>query len=161
MSFLEELISNELTHRRRSENVLDLYKHKPTTRPRQTAPLLVTSSPISTTMAAAAAATTAAADAARDGQTALDLRLAKHLTPPPPAATNNHNHNVAFSPVSVHAALALTAAGAHGATLAQLLAFLGAPSAEELADFGRRVADRVLADRSGAGGPRVLFGGGV
>jgi len=83
---------------------------------------------------------------------------------PPPAAaaaTNNHNHNVAFSPVSVHAALALTAAGARGATRAQLLAFLGAPSAEGLADFGRRVADRVLADRSDAGGPRVLFGGGV
>ena len=69
--------------------------------------------------------------------------------PPPPTTTTSH------------AALALTAAGARGATLAQLLAFLGAPSAEELADFGRRVADRVLADRSDAGGPRVLFGGGV
>ncbi|CAD6253453.1 unnamed protein product [Miscanthus lutarioriparius] len=45
--------------------------------------------------------------------------------------------------------------------LAQLLAFLGAPSAEELVDFGHHIADRVLADRSGAGGPRVLFGGGV
>ena len=60
--------------------------------------------------------------------------------------------------MSVHAALELVAAGARDATL---LAFLGAPSAEGLADFGRRVAGRVLADRSDAGGPRVLFGGGV
>ncbi|WVZ50933.1 LOW QUALITY PROTEIN: hypothetical protein U9M48_002138 [Paspalum notatum var. saurae] len=69
--------------------------------------------------------------------------------------------NVAFSPLSVYAALALVAVGARGATLAQLLAFLGAPSADGLADFSRRVAHRVLADRSDAGGPRVLFGGGV
>ena len=112
-------------------------------------------------------AATDAATAARDGQTALALRLAKHLAPPAPGSEDSAatamatNKNVAFSPVSVHAALALTAAGARGATRAQLLAFLGAPSAEGLADFGRRVADRVLADRSDAGGPRVLFGGGV
>ncbi|CAD6256590.1 unnamed protein product [Miscanthus lutarioriparius] len=95
-------------------------------------------------------------------ETALELRLAKHLAPPPPHAEGsaaNNNNNVAFSPLSVHAALAI--AGARGATQAQLLAFLGGPSAEELADFGRLVADSVLADRSGAGGPRVLFGGGV
>ncbi|CAD6253456.1 unnamed protein product [Miscanthus lutarioriparius] len=108
-----------------------------------------------------------AATAARDGQTALALRLAKHLAPQAPgaedsfAATTAANKNVAFSPLSVHAALALTAAGTNGATLAQLLAILGAPSAEGLADFGRRVADHVLANRSGAGGPHVLFGGGV
>ncbi|WVZ50973.1 hypothetical protein U9M48_002169 [Paspalum notatum var. saurae] len=112
------------------------------------------------------------ATAARDGQTALALRIAEHLAPPPPCATSDRSAaagdgggNVAFSPVSVHAALALAAAGARGATLAQLLAFLGAPSAEGLADFCRRVADRVLDDRSGsgsgAGGPRVLFGGGI
>ncbi|KAL6654036.1 hypothetical protein ACP70R_007501 [Stipagrostis hirtigluma subsp. patula] len=62
---------------------------------------------------------------------------------------------------SVHAALALVAAGARGDTLAQLLAFLGAPSATALADFGRRVANGVLADRSDSGGPRLLFGGDV
>ena len=61
----------------------------------------------------------AAADAAaRDGQTALVLRLAKHLAPPPPGAGADDGSaataaaNIAFSPVSVHAALALAAAGA-------------------------------------------------
>ncbi|WVZ50908.1 hypothetical protein U9M48_002114 [Paspalum notatum var. saurae] len=118
-----------------------------------------------------------AAAAARDGQTALALRLAKHLAPPPATAggadddhasargcvNGNGNGNVAFSPVSVYAALALVAAGARSATLGQLLAFLGAPSAEGIPDFSRRVGDRVLADRSDACWPRVLFGfgGGV
>lgn len=98
--------------------------------------------------------------AVRDGQTALALRLAKHLAPCG-EGDGAAAENVAFSPVSVHAALALVTAGARGATLAQLLAFLGAPSARVLVGFGRRVADRVLADRSGSGGPRVLFGGGI
>ncbi|CAN6372555.1 unnamed protein product [Urochloa humidicola] len=103
-----------------------------------------------------AAALDAATAAARDGQTALALRLTKNLVAP------DGGGNVAFSPVSVHAALALVAAGARGATLAQLLAFLGAPSAEGLAGFGRDVvARRVLAGRAASGGPRVLFGGGV
>uniref|UniRef100_A0A0D9XTJ1 Serpin domain-containing protein n=1 Tax=Leersia perrieri TaxID=77586 RepID=A0A0D9XTJ1_9ORYZ len=94
------------------------------------------------------------------GHTALALRLAKHLAPAKNTAAGA-GENVAFSPLSVHAALALAAAGAGGATLAQLLAFLGAPSAADLAAFGRRVSDLVLADRSSSGGPRVLFGGGV
>ncbi|CAO2149370.1 unnamed protein product [Urochloa humidicola] len=106
-----------------------------------------------------AAALDAATAAARDGQTALALRLAKHLVVAPDAAAGG---NVAFPPVSVHAALALVVAGARGATLAQLLAFLGVPSAEGLASFGRDVvARRVIADRAASGGPRVLFGGGV
>lgn len=98
----------------------------------------------------------AAANAARDGQTALALRLTKHLAP-----TDATGKNVAFSPVSVHAGLALVAAGAGGATQAQLLSFLGAPTADGLAAFGRHVSERVLADRTDSGGPRVLFGGGV
>ncbi|XP_051182619.1 serpin-ZXA-like [Lolium perenne] len=98
----------------------------------------------------------------RDGQTTLALRLAKQLAPASGNTTTaTTKGNVAFSPVSIHAALSLVAAGARGATLDQLLAFLGAPSAAALADSGRRVVHRVLADRAASGGPRVLFGGGI
>ncbi|XBI87570.1 hypothetical protein VPH35_025645 [Triticum aestivum] len=102
------------------------------------------------------------ADAARDGQTALALRLAKLLAPVGDVDATAIERNVAFSPLSVHAALALMAAGARGTTQAQLLSFLGAPSASELAAFGRGIADSLLDDdRADTGGPRVLFGGGV
>ncbi|CAM0873847.1 unnamed protein product [Alopecurus aequalis] len=99
-------------------------------------------------------------DAVRDGQTTLALRLAKHLVPASGHATKTKG-NVVFSPVSIHAALSLVSAGARGATLDQLLAFLGAPSAEGLADFGRRIVHRVLGDQEASGGPRVLFSGGI
>lgn len=95
----------------------------------------------------------------RDGQTTLALRLAKQLAPA--SGNTTTKGNVAFSPVSIHAALALAATGARGATLQQLLAFLGAPSAAVLADFGRRIVHRVLGDREASGGPRVLFSGGI
>jgi serpin B len=98
--------------------------------------------------------------AIRDGQTSFALRLAKHLAPAGGNATKG-NVNVAFSPVSIHAALALLAAGARGATLNQLIAFLGAPSAAGLADCGRLIVHRVLGDRAASGGPRVLFSGGI
>ncbi|KAE8810494.1 Serpin-ZXA [Hordeum vulgare] len=45
---------------------------------------------------------------------------------------------------------------------AQLLSFLGVPSAADLAAFGRPVAETVLADQANDdSGPCVLFGGGV
>jgi hypothetical protein len=84
--------------------------------------------------------------AARDGQTALALRFAKLLAPA--NGNSSSTANVAFSPVSIHAALSLVAAGARGATLDQMLAFLGAPSAAGLADFGRHIVHRVLGDRA-------------
>ncbi|XBI96945.1 hypothetical protein VPH35_033160 [Triticum aestivum] len=99
------------------------------------------------------------ADAVRDGQTALALRLAKHLAED---GFGGKSENIAFSPLSIHAVLALLTAGARGATEAQLLSFLGAPSAADLAAFVRRVAETVLADQmEDESAPCVLFGGGV
>ncbi|XP_062198321.1 putative serpin-Z5 [Phragmites australis] len=98
----------------------------------------------------------------RDGQAALALRLARHLLPGGGTADgNNVNGNVAFSPLSVHTALALVAEGARGDTLGQLLDFLGAPWLSDLAAFAARVADDIVADWSASGGPKVLLGGGV
>uniref|UniRef100_A0A0D9XQK3 Serpin domain-containing protein n=1 Tax=Leersia perrieri TaxID=77586 RepID=A0A0D9XQK3_9ORYZ len=57
--------------------------------------------------------------------------------------------NLVFSPLSIHAALALVAAGACGRTLDELLAVL-----DEF--FGSASAGRALADRSASGGPRVV-----
>ncbi|KAL6911714.1 hypothetical protein ACP4OV_000519 [Aristida adscensionis] len=95
----------------------------------------------------------------RDGQVALALRLARHLLP---GADGDHGSNVAFSPLSVHASLALVAAGARGDTLHQLHDFLGAPwPSDDLAKFAARVAEDVVADRSASGGPKVLLGSGV
>ncbi|GJN25294.1 hypothetical protein PR202_gb13102 [Eleusine coracana subsp. coracana] len=79
----------------------------------------------------------------RDGQTARPSRFAS------PGTSRRRKRRV------------LAAVHPRGDTLAQVLAFLGAPSAKDLADFGRRLADRVLADRPGSSGPRVLFDGGV
>ncbi|CAN6173831.1 unnamed protein product [Urochloa humidicola] len=57
--------------------------------------------------------------------------------------------------------LSLVAEGARGATLDELLAFLGAGSRDELAALVRAAAGSALADGSRAGGPRVAFACGV
>ncbi|KAL6654035.1 hypothetical protein ACP70R_007500 [Stipagrostis hirtigluma subsp. patula] len=101
-----------------------------------------------------------AANAVRDGQTALALRLARRLAPSPSDAAARAG-NVAVSPVAVHAALALVAAGARGATRDQLLGFLGAPSAADLDAFVARLVGRLLDGRCGFDGLRVFGGGGV
>ncbi|XP_051201695.1 putative serpin-Z5 [Lolium perenne] len=90
------------------------------------------------------------------GPTALALRLLGEL-----AETGAHGSNLIFSPLSIYAALALTAAGARGATLQEFLAVLGASSRDELADTVRGLAEQALADRSLKGGPRVSFACGV
>ncbi|CAO2141326.1 unnamed protein product [Urochloa humidicola] len=94
----------------------------------------------------------------RAGMTALSLCLTKHLAVHGDgAATGDANSNLAFSPASIYAALALLAAGASGGTLRELLAALGGESRDDLAKFARGVAEGALADRSRAGGPAVLF----
>uniref|UniRef100_A0A0D9XQG1 Serpin domain-containing protein n=1 Tax=Leersia perrieri TaxID=77586 RepID=A0A0D9XQG1_9ORYZ len=89
------------------------------------------------------------------GQAALGVRLAEQL------AAASLDSNVVFSPLSIHAALSLLAAGACGATLDELLAVLGAASRDDLAAFASHMATTALADRSSSGGPRVAFACGV
>ncbi|CAN6362739.1 unnamed protein product [Urochloa humidicola] len=100
------------------------------------------------------AATERETSACQSGQTSLAARLLERFAEGS-AATGS---NLIFSPLSVHAALALMSAGASGDTLGEILAVAGAPSREELAAFvACEVVGRVLADRSAAGGPRVAF----
>nr|CAB3461774.1 unnamed protein product [Digitaria exilis] len=82
--------------------------------------------------------------AAGSGLTAFALRLAKHLA----EEDGGVHKNLVLSPVSIHAALSLVAAGTRGTTLDELLALLGAASRDELAEFARAVAEGALADRS-------------
>ncbi|CAL4907538.1 unnamed protein product [Urochloa decumbens] len=97
--------------------------------------------------------------ASASGLTDFALRLAKRLAD----GGQRQNQNLVFSPVSIYAALSLVAAGAHGTTLDELLAVLGAASREELAESARGVAERALADRSGSGSgaPLVAFACGL
>ena len=90
------------------------------------------------------------------GLTALSLCLTKRLAP----AAAGGDANLAFSPASIYAALALLAAGARGGTLQEILHALGGESRDDLAAFARRVEERALADRSRSppgGGPAVAF----
>nr|Q53P09.2 RecName: Full=Putative serpin-Z8; AltName: Full=OrysaZ8 [Oryza sativa Japonica Group] len=90
------------------------------------------------------------------GLTALAVRLADRLGAASPG------RNLAFSPLSVHAALSLAAAGAAGGTLDEILAVLGAASRDDLAAFVGRTAETALADRGPESlGPRVVFAPGV
>lgn len=90
------------------------------------------------------------------GLTALAVRLADRLGAASPG------RNLAFSPLSVHAALSLAAAGAAGGTLDEILAVLGAASRDDLAAFVGLTAETALADRGPESfGPRVVFASGV
>ncbi|CAN6165584.1 unnamed protein product [Urochloa humidicola] len=91
-------------------------------------------------------------------QTGFGLRLATALFSPssPFSSVNN-----VFSPLSIHVALSLLAAGAGGATRDQMLAALGGDdgpgAADSLHALAEQVAQLVLADGSEAGGPREAF----
>nr|Q40066.1 RecName: Full=Serpin-ZX; AltName: Full=BSZx; AltName: Full=HorvuZx [Hordeum vulgare]CAA78822.1 protein zx [Hordeum vulgare subsp. vulgare]prf//1908213A protein Zx [Hordeum vulgare] len=87
-------------------------------------------------------------------QTRFAVRLASAISSPSHA--KGSSGNAAFSPLSLHVALSLVAAGA-AATRDQLAATLGAAEkgdAEGLHALAEQVVQVVLADASGAGGPR-------
>ncbi|PUZ37996.1 hypothetical protein GQ55_9G161700 [Panicum hallii var. hallii] len=92
-------------------------------------------------------------------QTRFGLRLAAALSSP------SSSSNTVFSPLSLHVALSLLAAGAGGATRDQLIAALGGGDGPDAADslhaLAEKVAQLVLADGSEAGGPRVAFGNAI
>ncbi|KAE8787953.1 putative serpin-Z5 [Hordeum vulgare] len=89
------------------------------------------------------------------GLTAFALRLINELS------STTATGNLVFSPLSIYTALALTSAGARGATLQELLALLGAKSRKDLAKIVRGLSEQALADRTPGGGPRVSFACGV
>jgi serpin B len=90
-------------------------------------------------------------------QTAFSLRLAHHVS-----TTVASGSNLVFSPLSLHLALSLVAAGAKGPTLDQIVSFLGpGSSSSDLVKMSSQIVELVLMDGSGSGGPRLACANGV
>ena len=104
-------------------------------------------------------ATTVATDIRRSvaHQTHFAFHLASAISSNPEYAAAN----AAYSPLSLHLGLSLVAAGTAGATHEHLVAVLGSGDAEGLHALAEQVVQLVLADASGAGGPRVASANGV
>ncbi|KAG6598396.1 Serpin-ZX, partial [Cucurbita argyrosperma subsp. sororia] len=69
--------------------------------------------------------------------------------------------NVVISPLSIYVLLSLVAAGSKGPTLDQFLSFLKSNSIDNLNAFASHIIDKVFADASSRGGPRLAFVNGV
>nr|AFK40984.1 unknown [Lotus japonicus] len=75
-----------------------------------------------------------------------------------------HNENIVFSPLSLHVALAIMAAGAHGSTLDELLSFLRFDSVGHLNTIFSQVVSAVFSDNDDAAPPpthRLSFANGM
>uniref|UniRef100_A0A0D9V635 Serpin domain-containing protein n=1 Tax=Leersia perrieri TaxID=77586 RepID=A0A0D9V635_9ORYZ len=100
------------------------------------------------------------AEAIRD-ETAMSMLVLGRLLALADTPDANGGKNLAVSPLSLHAALALLGAGAQGETLHQIAAFLGPAGAPAHAALASHVALRSLAPGDDNGGPKVRFANGV
>ncbi|KAF8766229.1 hypothetical protein HU200_007736 [Digitaria exilis] len=98
------------------------------------------------------------AGAARD-EAAFSVRVLRHI-----ACRDGSSANRAVSPLSIHAALVLLGAGARGATLDQIVAFLGPAGGPAHAALASHVALNMMLDSDSSGGvagPTLRFANGV
>ncbi|GMH04063.1 hypothetical protein Nepgr_005902 [Nepenthes gracilis] len=89
-------------------------------------------------------------------QTDVSLTVTKHLS----SIAVKDGANLVFSPLSIHAALSLIAAGSSGRTLAQLHSFLKSSSSDNLNKLSSELVF-LLADASQTGGPKLSFANGI
>ncbi|XP_020584147.1 serpin-ZXA [Phalaenopsis equestris] len=89
-------------------------------------------------------------------QTSFSLQLAQLV-----GSSLASDSNLVFSPISIHTALALVAAGSSGETQKQILSVLRSGSAGDLSALSSQIADVVLKDGFPLGGPRLAFANGV
>lgn len=89
-------------------------------------------------------------------QNDVSLTLAKHLI-----STEAKDSNAVFSPLSIHVALGLIAAGSSGESRRQLLSFLKSNSIDDVNSLSSQLATVVFADGSSSGGPLLSFANGV
>ncbi|XP_020275458.1 serpin-ZXA-like [Asparagus officinalis] len=89
-------------------------------------------------------------------QNEFALHLSKHV-----GSTVAAGGNFVLSPASLHAILALIAAGSKGPTLDQILSILRSKSSGDLNALSSQIVDVVLADGSASGGPKISVVNGV
>lgn len=90
-------------------------------------------------------------------QTDVLLKIAGHVS----LAEAAKDNNLVFSPLLIHVALSVMAAGSEGTTREQLLGFLKTISIDELNKLSSELAHAVLFDGSSSGGPKLAFCNGV
>lgn len=88
--------------------------------------------------------------AIRREQTASGLRLANEVF-----STFFETGNAVLSPLSIHIALSMVAAGAVGIVKEHIISFLGARFEEQLHNFVSKAIDVIYSDSSASGGPTL------